>query len=114
MKSRSNPSPSVHLFCLQVHCFSWYAFSDGSRAKNEVTAEDWLPKPSVGKQSFLELIFLGMIKEKKIDAAQLGKVNGIGSRLLGSAASVTSNKPALPDRTPGRNAGCRVACRLQG
>lgn len=53
------------------------------------------------------------MKKKKIDAAQLGKVNNTGSRLLGSAASVTSNKPALPDRTPDRNVGCRVAHRLQ-
>lgn len=60
------------------------------------------------------MIFLGMIEEKKIDAAQLGKVNNTGSRLLGSAASMTSNKPALPDRTPDRNVGCRVAHRLQG
>lgn len=103
----------MHLFSLQVHSFSWYTVSDGSRAENEVIVEDWLPKPSVGKHSFPELIFLGMIEEKKIDAAQLGKVNSIGSRLLGSAASVTSNKPVLPDRTPDRNAGCRGACRLQ-
>lgn len=53
------------------------------------------------------------MKKKKIDAAQLGKVNSTGSRLLGSAASMTSNKPVLPDRTPDRNAGCGVACRLQ-
>lgn len=63
------------------------------------------------------MIFLGMIEEKKkkkIDAVQLGRVNNTGSRLLGSAASMTSNKPALPDRTPDRNAGCGVARRLQG
>ena len=53
-----------------------------------------------------------LMEEKKIDAAQLGKVNSTGSRLLGSAASVTLNKPVLPDRTPDRNAGCLVACRL--
>lgn len=95
--------------------FSWYVLSDGSSAKNEVTVEDWLPKPYVGKQSFPELIFLGMIEEKKKkDAVQLGRVNNTGSRLLGSAASMTSNKPALPDRTPDGNAGCGVARRLRG
>lgn len=52
------------------------------------------------------------MKKKKIDAAQLGKVNSTGSRLLGSAANMTLNKPALSDRTPNRTAGCRVA-RLQ-
>ena len=97
-----------------MHSFSWYFFSDGSRAKNEVTAEDWLPKPYVGKQSFPELIFLGMIEEKKIDAARLGKVNSRGSRLLGSAASMTLNKPTMPNRTPDRNAGCGVVHGLQG
>lgn len=97
-----------------MHSFSWYVLSDGSRAKNEVTAEEWLPKPYVGKQSFPELIFLGMIEEKKIDAAQLGKVNSTGGSLLGLAASMTSNEPALPDRTPDRNAGCGVARRLWG
>lgn len=49
-----------------------------------------------------------MTIKKKIDVAQLGKVNSAGSRLLGSAASMTLNKPALPDRTPNRTAGCRV------
>lgn len=53
------------------------------------------------------------MKKKKIDAAQLGKVNSADSRLLGSGASMTSNKPVSPDRTPERNAGCGVACRLQ-
>jgi hypothetical protein len=49
------------------------------------------------ENSFPELIFLGMIEErkrkkkerKKKDAAQFGKVNGTGCRLSGSAASVT-------------------------
>ena len=54
-----------------------------------------------------------MKKKKKKDAVQLGRVNNTGSRLLGSAASMTSNKLALPDRTPDRNAGCGVARRLQ-
>ena len=44
------------------------------------------------------MIFLGMIEEKKKKkyAVQLGRVNNTGSRLLGSAASMTSNKLALP------------------
>lgn len=45
------------------------------------------------------MIFLGMIEGKRIIAAQVGKVNSTGIRLLGSAANMTSNKPALPDRT---------------
>ena len=92
-----------------MHSFSWYVLSDGSRAKHEVTTEDWLPKPCVGKQSFPELIFLGIIEDKKIDVAQLGKVNSTGSRLLGSAASMTLNKPGLPKKTPNRTTGCGVA-----
>lgn len=65
------------------------------------------------ENSFPELIFLGMIEEKEIDATQFGKVSSTGSRFLGSAASMTSNKPALPGMAPGRNAGCGMAHRLQ-
>lgn len=53
------------------------------------------------------------MNKKKKDAAQLGKVNSTGSRLLGPAASMPSNKSALPDRTPAGMQGVRITGRKQ-